>query len=206
MNERTAFGRTLSALLVGAALGIALETGAALLLYSGLGMLSAAGFITGAALAALATGVWVGAPEPQRPHDEPAASFGRWMGAVIALMFAAIYATGWERISRLRLLPVGRALAVLLLVAWPAYALGALLATLDARARLAAGEATENVAMPLGRTGIAVAGIFGAAIGVAWAGIILIPRLPAAYVLGGCAAVLAAAATWETLHRPGIRD
>ncbi|HEX9106107.1 MAG TPA: hypothetical protein VF832_02735, partial [Longimicrobiales bacterium] len=74
MNERTAFGRTLSALLVGAALGIALETGAALLLYSGLGMHSAAGFITGAALAALATGVWVGAPEREQPHDEPAAS------------------------------------------------------------------------------------------------------------------------------------
>jgi len=168
-------------------------------------MLSAAGFIVGAALAALATGVWVGAPEREQPHDEPAASFSRWMTAVVALMFAAIFATGWERISQLRILPLGRALAVLLLIAWPAYALGALLATLDARARLAAGDDTDG-SLHFARTGIAVAAIFGAAVGVAWAGIILIPRLPAGYDLGGCAAVLAAAATWETLHRPGIRE
>ncbi len=230
-TDRDSLGRALASLLVGGALGIALETGAALMLYSGLGVLSAAGFITAVALAALAAGVWVGAPEPHAaapehrglvdahdaasggdpppaPHDPHAgdavpSSIGRWLSAVLALVFAAIYDGGWERIGQLRLLPLGRAVAVLLMIAWPAYALGALLGTLDTRARrIAAGPAFARSGAAA-RTGTAVLALAGAAIGVAWGGIILIPRLPASYVVGGCAAVLALAAGWETRRHPG---
>jgi len=200
--DRDTFGRGCAALLTGGALGIAVETGAALLLFSGLGMLSAAGFITAAALAALAAGVWVGAPEHHHEGDIVPSSIGRWLSAILALIFAAIYAGGWERLPQLRVLPLGRAVAVLLMVAWPAYSLGALLGTLEARARrIAADPALARQAAD--RTGTGVLALAGAAIGVAWGGFILIPHFPAAYVLGGCAAVLALAAGWETRRHPG---
>ncbi len=224
--DRDSLGRSLASLLAGGALGITLETGAALMLYSGLGVLSAAGFITGVALAALAAGVWVGAPEPHEPSPDPTpaqvpverraavpehdpagaavpSSIGRWFSTVLALVFAAIYAGGWERLERLRLLPLGRAVAVLLMIAWPAYSLGALLGTLDARVRRIAAEPAHARQGAQGRSGTAVLALAGAALGVAWGGIILIPRFPASYVLGGCAAVLALAAGWETRRHPG---
>jgi NAD(P)-dependent dehydrogenase (short-subunit alcohol dehydrogenase family) len=188
-------GRGLAALLAGGALGIATEVGGALLLYSGLGLLSAAGFILGVALAALAAGLWVGAPEAPAGENEAAPSAARWILAVVALLFAAIYAAGWESNPRLRDGAPGRAVAVLLLVAWPAYSLGALLGTLEERARLAAG--VRHAA----RTGLAALAALGAAGGVAWAGMILIPRLSAAYVLGACAATLAFVATFESRRR-----
>ncbi len=242
-RDRDSLGRALASFLVGGALGITLETGAALMLYSGLGVLSAAGFITAVALAALAAGVWVGAPEhhaeqpehhaerpghgaeqPGHPAEQPAhdheqvgadppehhaagdavpSSIGRWFSAILALMFAAIYAGGWERVAQLRVLPLGRAVAVLLMIAWPAYALGALLGTLDARVRRIAAEPAFARHAGRERTGTAVLALAGAAIGVAWGGLILIPRLPASYVLGACAAVLAFAAGWETRRHPG---
>ncbi len=233
--DRDRLGRALAALLAGGALGITLETGAALMLYSGLGVLSAAGFITGVALAALAAGVWVGAPEhhePDRMHaaaepEHPAgdagdpperrvgppehylasdavpSSIGRWFSAILALVFAAIYAGGWERVDQLRSLPLGRAAAVLLMIAWPGYSLGALLGTLDARVRRIAADPASARRAPHGRTGTAVLALVGAALAVAWGGIILIPRLPASYLLGGAAAVLALAAGWETRQHPG---
>ncbi len=220
-HDRDTLGRALATLLVGGALGITLETGAALMLYSGLGVLSAAGFITAVALAALAAGVWVGAPEPHGHQEHGAAaaagvpehdhhagdpmpsSIARWLTAVLALVFAAIYAGGWERIEQLRLLPLGRAMAVLLMIAWPAYALGALLGTLETRTRRIAAEPAFARSGAAARTGTAVLALAGAALGVAWGGIILIPRLPASYVVGGCAAVLALAAGWETRRHPG---
>ncbi len=130
-------------------------------------------------------------------------SIGRWLTAVLALVFAAIYAGGWERVEQLRLLPLGRAVAVLLMIAWPAYALGALLGTLDARVRRIAADPARARGAGRERSGTAVLALAGAALGVAWGGIILIPRLPASYVLGGCAAVLALAAGWETRQHPG---
>ncbi len=219
--DRDTVGRALASLLVGGALGITLETGAALMLYSGLGVLSAAGFITAVALAALAAGVWVGAPEhhdtrpeadrehaaaeapDHHPSDAIPSSIGRWFSAVLALVFAAIYAGGWERVDQLRSLPLGRAAAVLLMIAWPGYSLGALLGTLDARVRRIAADPASARRAPHGRTGTAVLALVGAALAVAWGGIILIPRLPASYLLGGAAAVLALAAGWETRRHPG---
>ncbi len=200
--DRDTLGRALAALLVGGALGIALETGAALMLYSGLGVLSAAGFISGVALAGLAAGLWVGAPEHHDAAEAVPSSIGRWLSGLLSLVFAAIYAGGWERAGILRQLPLGRAGGVLLMIAWPAYALGALLGTLDTRARRIAADPTL-ARQGAQRTGTAVLALAGAAVGVAWGGIILIPRFPATYVLGGCAAVLALAAGWETRQHPG---
>ncbi|HEX9107402.1 MAG TPA: hypothetical protein VF832_09240, partial [Longimicrobiales bacterium] len=82
--------RFLPALAAGAALGIAVEAGAALMLYSGLGLLSAAGFILGVALAALAAGIWVGTPDPETGPEE-LGSAAHWITAVAALLFAALY-------------------------------------------------------------------------------------------------------------------
>lgn len=183
--------RLLAALVAGGALGLAVEVGAALMLYSGLGMLSATGFLVGVALAALAAGVWVGAPEAS--DDEGGhASYLRWLLAVFALVLAAVFASLWEHDARVRAAPVGRAAGVLLLIAWPAYTLGALLGTLEHRAR-------EAVPYGLRGAGVGVMTLLGAAAGVIWGGVALIPGFPGPWVLGGCAAALALAASWETV-------
>ena len=182
--------RLLAALVAGGALGLATEVGAALMLYGGLGMLSAAGFIVGVALAALAAGVWVGAPEAA-DDDGGHASYMRWLLAVFALVLAAVLASLWEHDPRMRTAPIGRAAGVLLMIAWPAYTLGALLGTLEHRAR-------EAVPYGMRGAGVGVITLLGAAAGVIWGGVALIPGYPAAWVLGGCAAALALAASWET--------
>lgn len=188
-------GRRMAALLAGGALGISVEVGGALLLYSGLGLLSAAGFILGVALAALAAGLWAGAPDDAPAGEEVASSMGVWLLAVFALLFAAIYAGGWEHNTRLRGAAIGRAVAVLLMVAWPAYSLGSVLGTLEERVR----RSLAHRAHP--RTFVATLAVLGAAAGVAWGGIILIPRLPASYVLAGCSSVLAFTAVFESRRR-----
>ena len=145
--------------------------------------------------AALAAGVWVGSPPAI--DEEDLKSIGRWSSAVASLLFAAIYATLWEHAPPLRTSAIGRAGAVLLMVAWPAYSVGALLATVGVRAGRANARTSLDALAPLDPApatvpaGTAVAALVGGALGVAWAGVRLIPRLPAGYVLVGAALVLA---------------
>lgn len=193
--DRDRVGRFVATLLAGGGLGIGVEVGGALLLYSGLGLLSAAGFILGVALAALAAGVWVGTSDEHDDGDGAARSAVPWMVAVGALAIAAAFAFNWEHSQKLRAMPAGRAVALLLLVAWPAYSLASLLGTLDRRTRLAAPRPAEHAG------GVAALALLGAAAAVAWGGLILIPRLPASYVLGGWALALAIAGTWESRRR-----
>lgn len=195
MPDRDRLGRLAATLLVGGGLGIGVEVGGALLLYSGLGLLSAAGFILAVALAALAAGVWVGSSDEHDDGDGAARSGVQWALAAGALAVAAAFAFNWEQSQRLRAMSAGRAVALLLMVAWPAYSLAALLGTLDRRTRLATRRPAEHAG------GVAAVALVGAAVAVAWGGLILIPRMPASYVLGGWAAALALAGTWESRRR-----
>lgn len=156
--------------MLGAALGSAIATGAALLLYTTRGFLGSAGFIIGVSLAALGLGLWVGA--------ERGTLFRRWLWTVLAFAAAGVFTAIW-RSTAADPQPAGLmgALAVLFILAEPAYASGALLSSMAERTRAAAPAA-----------------LFGAATGILLATLVLIPRLPPSVILVGAALVLATAA------------
>jgi NAD(P)-dependent dehydrogenase (short-subunit alcohol dehydrogenase family) len=153
-------------------LGVAIETGAALLLYTGRGFLGTAGFLIALSLAALALGIWVGA--------ERVSPLRRWLGAIIAFALAGIFASIWTRFTGGRLAGWTGALAALFLLAEPAYTGGALLSSLTERYRSVASTA-----------------LLGAAFGVLLASLFLIPRLSAGVILVAAAIVLTTVALWD---------
>ena len=69
-------------------LGIAIETGAALLLFTTRGFLGSAGFVVGVSLAALGLGLWVG--------SEPATPLRRWIWVILAFTAAGIFTAIWR--------------------------------------------------------------------------------------------------------------
>ncbi|HEX6064650.1 MAG TPA: SDR family oxidoreductase [Longimicrobiales bacterium] len=153
-------------------LGIGLETGAALLLYTERGFLGTAGFLFALGLAALAVGIWVGA--------EPAGVLKRWLGAIIAFALAGIFAMVWTRLNGARLAGWSGALAALFLLAEPAYTGGALLSSLAARYR-----------------SVSASALLGAAFGILLASLFLIPRLSAGVIFEASAIVLTIVAIWD---------
>jgi 3-oxoacyl-[acyl-carrier protein] reductase/2-deoxy-D-gluconate 3-dehydrogenase len=157
---------------LGAALGIATETGIALVLYTERGFLGTAGFLVALSLAALALGIWVGA--------ERATPIRRWLGAIIAFALAGIFAVIWTRFNGARLAGWTGALAALFLLAEPAYTSGALLSSLTERYR-----------------SVAASALLGAAFGVLLASLILIPRLSAGVILVAAAIALTLVAMWD---------
>jgi NAD(P)-dependent dehydrogenase (short-subunit alcohol dehydrogenase family) len=157
---------------VGAALGVGIETGAALLLYTTEGFLGTAGFLIALSLAALALGLWVGV--------ERTSLLRRWLGVVIGYAAAAFFAGLWSGSSELRAAAWGGALAALFLLAWPAYTTGALLTPHTHRARTSA--------VPV---------VFGTAVGVLLAATTLIPRLPASVIFLAAAILISAVALWD---------
>ncbi|MBW3554409.1 MAG: SDR family oxidoreductase [Gemmatimonadetes bacterium] len=177
----------------GAALGITTLAGGALLLYSGRGFLASAGFLVAAALAGLGAGVWAGTPADRRAPHRMA---GRWMLAILALVVASFAATAWLRIPALQTAPLGAPLGMVLFLAEPAYAIGALLAGLqrrrpsrpDAPPRRAAGRLQEGGS-------VVVPALFGSAAGAVLAASWLIPALPPGPVFFGAALLLSAAGT-----------
>ncbi|HSJ16052.1 MAG TPA: SDR family NAD(P)-dependent oxidoreductase, partial [Longimicrobiales bacterium] len=162
----------MSAPLAGAALGIAVSAGSALLLYTGQGFLRALGLLLGVALGALAAGLWAGAAGGARPRV-------RWIGALLSCLVAAAAAAAWARLPSLHGQPLGGALGMLLILAAPAYAMGVLLAS-----------------PPLARGG-PVPPLAGAALGVLLATGTLIPRLDAPTVFALAAGVLLAGMVLE---------
>ncbi len=152
-------------------LGVAIECGAALLLYTGRGFLGTAGFLIALSLAALALGLWVG--------TENGATLRRWLIVILAYAIAGAFATVWSRMGA-SLRGMGGALAALFLLAWPAYTTGALFTTLADRVR-----------------SVAPAALFGSAAGSLAAALLLIPRLPAGVIFVGAAIILTAAALWD---------
>ena len=199
MSSAHARLRTIAALAVGITVGAVASSGTALLLYTGQGFLRAAGLLVSSTLMAIAAGLWAGAPEPARtlsdirsqrlPGIDPqrgtrtvvrSRSRGRWLILMAALIAGGLFAAFWSAREPLREVAVGSAVAVLLVLALPAYAAGNLLAGLHARDRGPRG--------PL--SAVAAAAMAGSAIGVLLAATMLIPKLdPFAIYYGGATLV-----------------
>jgi 3-oxoacyl-[acyl-carrier protein] reductase len=177
--------RAASAGLLGLALGAAAQTGAALLLYTTAGLLSAAGLLVGVVLAGLAAGLWAGGPAPELVGR-------RWVHCVAAFALAAVFATLWTETPGVRAAAAGRGAAVLLLLAHPAYASGSLLAALGGGGR---GPVGADVA-----TGV----LAGGAAGVVLAASTLIPHFGPGIVLLGCGVAAAAGAALHAWHAPRV--
>lgn len=176
-------------------MGAGTAAGAALLLYTGRGFLSTAGFLIAVSIAAVAGGLWVGAPDVSAARAVP--SRARWAWAVIAFLVAGAFVLFWNSRPTLRSLAVGGALAVLFVLAEPAYAAGSLIAALDARSRTSRAFA-----------GSAVAALLGGAAGVLLAATMLIPNFAAPGIYFGAAALLVITGTIESTRpaRAGGKD
>jgi NAD(P)-dependent dehydrogenase (short-subunit alcohol dehydrogenase family) len=190
--------RTLAALLVGAALGAATAAGNALLLYTGHGFLRAAGLLVASTILAVAAGVWAGAPEADDVLA-PVRSRSRWVTLIMALVVGGAFAALWGTSEPLQNLALGGAFAVLLVVALPAYAAGALLATLHAR---------ERQDLPAYDAGsVAAAATAGAAFGVLISTSVLIQNLEPYGIYYGAAGLLTLMAMmeWSSTGQPHTR-
>lgn len=145
--QRTA--APVAALATGIALGAGMLIGSTMLLYIAPRFLRTAGFLIALILGSIAFGAWSGSAGKARINR-------RWVFLLLAFVSAGIYATLWTTQEQLRATGLGSALAVLFLLAQPAYASGSMLAGLR-------GPTT------------AVWALFGAAIGVAATPTLLIP-------------------------------
>ncbi|HSK20040.1 MAG TPA: SDR family oxidoreductase [Longimicrobiales bacterium] len=170
-------GRTLAALAVGVTLGAAASAGTALLLYTGQGFLRAAGLLVSSTMMAIAAGLWAGTPEAGRARAVRTRL--RWVGFIVALIAGGMLTALWGARPPLRELAWGGALSVLLALALPGYAGGALLAGLHARDR------------SVGAGAVAAAAVAGSAFGILLAATVLIPNLEPYGVYYGGAVLLA---------------
>jgi NAD(P)-dependent dehydrogenase (short-subunit alcohol dehydrogenase family) len=179
MTRARARRHATAALLVGAVLGGVMSAGIALLLYTGQGFLRAAGLLISSTVLAVGAGLWAGAPE----RSDPAPTRGRWLVCALAFIIGGAFVALWSARPGLRAAAAGGALAVLLVIALPAYVVGALLAGLHASDRG-------------GRwgSGVAPAAAAGAAFGILLATTVLIQQLEPWGVYYGGAAIIAFAA------------
>jgi 3-oxoacyl-[acyl-carrier protein] reductase len=182
----------MAAFLVGTTLGGTVAAGNALLLYTGQGFLRAAGLLVSSAVMAVAAGLWAGAPEAT--DDVPTASRARWIALVLALLAAGAFTALWDARPVLRELAIGGAFAVLLVIAMPAYAAGALLVGLHVREDGSRGRTTDG---GHGGSSVAAAALAGTAIGVLLATTVLIQRIEPWGIYYGGAALLTVAALVE---------
>lgn len=196
----------LAAGVAGLTLGAAMVSAGALLLYGGRGVLRSAGFLLAVGLAAVAAGLWVGAPTGPRPAHRRL--LGRWTFATIALVIASFVAGFWFRSPALQSAPWVGPLALVLLLAEPAYAIGALLAGLGVRRGAGAGaDGGADGGAAGGRpAGVAVPALVGAAVGVVLATSWLIPAFPPGLVFLGLALLLTAAGSLEMRYTGGAKE
>jgi NAD(P)-dependent dehydrogenase (short-subunit alcohol dehydrogenase family) len=153
---------------VGAVLALAGQIGASLLLFSGSGVLRAASALLALTLAALAAGVWSVKPGSAGAVAPPSGRW--WLAAALAMAVAGAFASWWLHALAAREQALPHALAVIALLGVPAYALGVLMATLQARARA---EAGTSVALPA-LAGAALASAAGAALVPRVGGVLLL--------------------------------
>jgi NAD(P)-dependent dehydrogenase (short-subunit alcohol dehydrogenase family) len=177
----------LAALLIGLALGGAAAAGTALLLYTGHGFLRAAGLLVSSTIMAVAAGLWAGAPDAQ--ETQPPASRGRWIALIFAMLIGGGFTALWALRPAVRDAAAGGALAVLLVLALPAYAAGALIASVHAR---------EQAAGRHRAAGAGAAAVAGAALGVLLATTFLIQTFEPYGIYYGAAGVLILAALIES--------
>lgn len=147
--------RTIAALAAGIALGATASAGVALLLYTGQGFLRAAGLLVSSTIMAVAAGLWAGAPEP----DQATAGSirARWTMLIVALLAGGVFTAFWNARASVRGLAWGGALAVLLVLALPAYTAGSLFAGLHSQERRRGAGATAAAAMAGSAFGILLA-------------------------------------------------
>ncbi len=196
MKTRT-WPRGVAAFGAGVALGAGTLAAGALLLYGDEGFLATAGLLMAFAVGSVAGGLWVGAPD--RPVPGHRRILGRWMFAIGAMVVASFVATFWLRSPELQASRWGPPVAVVLLLAEPAYAIGALLAGLEARRRAWLGSrwfAVRPSDGP-GAAGVAVPALLGAAVGVVLAAGWLVPAFPPGPVFLGLALLLTLAGSLE---------
>lgn len=186
----------------GVALGGSSFAAGALLLYGGDGFLTSAGFIAGVALASTGAGVWVGAPDGPAPGHRRV--LGRWTFAIVALVIASFVATFWLRSPEIQAAEWAGPIVMVLLLAEPAYALGALAGALESRRRGAI-RAVPRERRSGGRDWPVIGGtsavvvpiLLGTGLGAALAGAWLIPAFPPGLVFLGLALLLTAAGSLE---------
>lgn len=182
--KRAAVVDAAAALVAGLGLGIVALSGGTLVLYTGEGLLAAAAFLLALGIAATAAGVWVGLRDGARTHSRV-----RWTGAVVAFAAAAIFVELWLLARGFRTTALGGLLAAVFLVAEPAYVVGALLATLQARAgrHTRMGVSREHRRGRVARPSMppAVFGALGAAAGIMAGALVVVPgiRLGTAFLL-----------------------
>ncbi|MEJ2184863.1 MAG: SDR family NAD(P)-dependent oxidoreductase [Gemmatimonadota bacterium] len=170
MSEAGTNGRRgIAAAAAGLAVGMGGAAGVALLLYREHGMLVPAGFLTALALLCIGVGVWAGGGSTSTGR--------RGLIAIVGFTAAAVFALVWTSTTALQTTALGPPLAVVLLLAEPMYAGGALLASLGGRAA-------------------PVSGLLGGGVGVILATAVLIPHLPAPAVYLGAATVVAVGMLW----------
>ena len=190
--------RVVAALAAGVALGAGTMAAGALLLYGGDGLLSTAGLLIAFAVGSTAAGVWVGAPDAPGPGHRRI--MGRWTFAIIAMVIASFVAGFWLGSAAIQTSRWGPPLAVVLLLAEPAYAIGALLAGLEARRRSWLGQRWYAARISAGTprvAGVAVPALLGVAAGVVLASGWLIPAYPPGPVFLGLALLLTLAGSME---------
>jgi NAD(P)-dependent dehydrogenase (short-subunit alcohol dehydrogenase family) len=182
--------RTVAALATGMTLGACMAAGNALLLYTGQGFLRAAGLLVSSTVMAVAAGVWAGAPDPDSPMGS-LQSRGRWVLTIVAMVLGGAFAAFWVARPALREAAPGGALAVLFVLALPAYAAGALLTGMHARERLQLRSFDSG--------SVAAAALAGAAFGVLLATTLMIQNLEAygVYYAGAGLLTMAAALEWQ---------
>ncbi|MEX1182467.1 MAG: SDR family oxidoreductase [Gemmatimonadota bacterium] len=176
--------RALAALAIGTALGATAAGGTALLLYTGQGFIRAAGLLVSSTVMAVAAGIWAGTPDAEAARDGAGqvSMRARWTITIIMLIAAGLFAAFWSARAPFRSLALGGAVAVLLLLALPAYAAGSLLAGLQARDRARLRRAAAG--------GIAPAAVAGAATGVLLATAVLIQNTAPEGIYYGAAVLL----------------
>lgn len=188
-------GRAAGALLAGITIGATMAGGTALLLYTGQGFIRAAGLLVSSTIMAVAAGVWAGVPEAPRGvfgrRHRPASRY-RWIALILAMLAGGAFAAVWAGSPAIREHAAGGAIAVLLVLALPAYATGSLLTALGAGCTGAPGS-------PRGVSGggVAAGALAGAAIGVLVATGMLIQTMEPSGIYYAAAAVLAFGALFD---------
>lgn len=166
-----------SAMVAGGALSVAVEVGGSLLLYGGAGELRAGGALLAVALAALGAGYWAGRPDGTEKGAPP--STWKWFAAAASMVLAAAFAAWWLS-SAHRQHAGWQALAVIVLLGVPAYAVGGLLAVLQLRREVEQRPVRGGVMVP------ALAG--GALAAVVTA--LVVPRVGGVLTLFDCGLLL----------------
>lgn len=132
-------------------------------------------------VAATAAGVWVGIPDVRALRRRPEPTRARWIWTVLAFSAAGVFTALWDRLEPLRDHPLGGAVAVLLVLAEPAYAAGILITALQWREQPSPGRPNR----------IAVAMLLGIAAGIIAATSVLIPNVDPPGIYLGSATLLA---------------